>query len=190
MNKELDSYIKIFPNYVDKNICDKIINELRKNPDSFSKHTFYNPNDNTSSALSGDKELDVSYLNSTDQQFVMNTVWNAINTYIKELDFNHFKSWQGFSVVRWNRYSTNQKMAKHCDHIHSMFSGPAKGVPILSIIGLLNEEYEGGDLVFFDDKKIKASTGDIIIFPSNFLFPHQVCEITKGERWSFVSWLW
>ena len=37
-------------------------------------------------------------------------------------------------------------------------------------------------------KKIKLMRGDILLFPSNFMYPHEVKEITKGVRFSFVSW--
>jgi predicted 2-oxoglutarate/Fe(II)-dependent dioxygenase YbiX len=30
----------------------------------------------------------------------------------------------------------------------------------------------------------------ILVFPSDFLYPHKVCEVTSGERFSFVSWAW
>jgi hypothetical protein len=33
-------------------------------------------------------------------------------------------------------------------------------------------------------------TGDVIIFPSTFLYPHKVNEVKKGIRYSFVSWAW
>ena len=65
----------------------------------------------------------------------------------------------------------------------------------LSIIINMNEEYEGGDLIFFNPYTDRAyskptlKTGDMIIFPSNFLYPHQVLPVTKGERYSIVSWL-
>jgi len=58
------------------------------------------------------------------------------------------------------------------------------------MIGILNEDYDGGELVFFDDYKIKTKTGDLIIFPSCFLYPHAIEEVTKGTRYSFVSWAW
>jgi hypothetical protein len=64
----------------------------------------------------------------------------------------------------------------------------------LSIIMNLNDEYEGGDLVFRDQKEneIKRYTlgkGSIVFFPSNFLYPHSIEPITKGTRYSIVSWL-
>ena len=81
-------------------------------------------------------------------------------------------------------------MANHCDHIQSLFDGEKKGIPILSIIGILNDDYEGGELIMFEDKKINTKKGDLLIFPSNFLYPHQITPVTKGVRYSYVSWLW
>jgi len=81
-------------------------------------------------------------------------------------------------------------MAEHCDHIQDMFDGERKGVPVLSIVGTLNDNYKGGEFIMFQDKKINLEKGDLLIFPSNFLYPHKVNEITKGIRYSYVSWTW
>ena len=40
------------------------------------------------------------------------------------------------------------------DHIHSIFDGNIKGIPVLSVVGLLNDNYEGGDFVMFEDYKV------------------------------------
>ena len=80
-------------------------------------------------------------------------------------------------------------MALHADHIHSMFDGERKGIPILSVLGVLNDDYEGGEFVLIDEK-INLSKGDIIIFPSNFMYPHKVEPVTKGTRYSYISWIW
>ena len=81
-------------------------------------------------------------------------------------------------------------MAKHCDHIKDMFDGDRKGIPTLSVVGLLNDNFEGGEFVMFDDYIIKLKQGDVLIFPSNFLYPHKVNPVKKGIRDSFVSWVW
>ena len=53
------------------------------------------------------------------------------------------------------------------------------------------KDYEGGDLVFTcSDKKYHTSVGDIIIFPSNWMFYHEVQKITKGKRYSGTVWLY
>ena len=64
----------------------------------------------------------------------------------------------------------------------------------ISIIINLNENYEGGDLVFTDQKgniikKIKLGTGSVVFFPSNFMYPHSIEPIRKGIRYSIVAWL-
>ena len=78
-------------------------------------------------------------------------------------------------------------MRKHFDHIHSIFDGKKRGIPTISIIGILNEDYQGGELVI-NEKKIKTKIGDIVIFPSCFMYPHEIKEIKKGTRYSFITW--
>ena len=63
----------------------------------------------------------------------------------------------------------------------------------LSIIYLLNNDYEGGDLIFKspgEEKitKILKKPNKVIVWPSNFMYPHKVTPITKGIRYSIVSW--
>ena len=64
----------------------------------------------------------------------------------------------------------------------------------LSIIINLNDKYKGGDLTFFDQKqneikRLKLTKNSIVFFPSNFMYPHSIEPITKGTRYSIVSWL-
>jgi predicted 2-oxoglutarate/Fe(II)-dependent dioxygenase YbiX len=80
-------------------------------------------------------------------------------------------------------------MEMHVDHIHSLFDGERKGIPALSILGLLNDDFDGGEFVMWDED-MKLNAGDIIIFPSNFLYPHKVNTITNGERYSVINWAW
>jgi predicted 2-oxoglutarate/Fe(II)-dependent dioxygenase YbiX len=96
-----------------------------------------------------------------------------------------------FSNVRFNRYVPGQIMRKHHDHIHAIFDGREKGIPVLSFVGNLNEDYEGGELAFFDGQtKFALKTGDICMFPSCFLYPHEVLEVRTGKRYSFAMWAW
>ena len=81
-------------------------------------------------------------------------------------------------------------MAEHCDHIIINEAGTRKGIPVLSIIGSLNNDYEGGEFIMFQDEEIKLKQGDLMIFPSIFLYPHRVEPVTKGVRNTFVSWAW
>jgi len=92
--------------------------------------------------------------------------------------------------VRYNIYKKNKTMANHCDHITSLFDGKNKGIPILSILGVLNHDYEGGEFIMFNNKRYDLKQGDVLVFPSNFMYPHKVNPVTKKIRYSYVSWVW
>lgn len=54
---------------------------------------------------------------------------------------------------------------------------------------ILNDDFEGGEFAFFDrELKYKLEKGDAIMFPSNFMYPHEVMPVTKGTRYSIVTW--
>jgi Rps23 Pro-64 3,4-dihydroxylase Tpa1-like proline 4-hydroxylase len=85
------------------------------------------------------------------------------------------------------KYSVGGKYEVHTDH----FTNSPRH---LSIILNLNDEYEGGDLIFTDQKekeikRLKLDKGSVVFFPSNFMYPHSIQPITKGTRYSIVSWL-
>ena len=85
------------------------------------------------------------------------------------------------------KYNPGGKYEIHTDHYTT---APRH----LSVIIHLNNEYEGGDLVFTDQKdkeikRFKLEKGSIIFFPSNFMYPHGIRPITKGTRYSIVAWL-
>ena len=64
----------------------------------------------------------------------------------------------------------------------------------VSFIINLNDDYEGGNIIFkhptgrHTQKIFDLKSGDLIIFPSNFMYPHEVRPVTKGTRYSIVSW--
>jgi predicted 2-oxoglutarate/Fe(II)-dependent dioxygenase YbiX len=129
----------------------------------------------------------------TNIKFIDSELTNFVNdlvfSYIKKLNFSWFKGCKKYTQLKFIKYDQFSQMELHCDNIHNIFAQDEhKGVPILSVICLLNDDYEGGELVFFEDKILTPSQGDVIIFPSNFLFPHEVKPITKGTRYSVVSW--
>ncbi len=85
------------------------------------------------------------------------------------------------------KYIPGGKYEVHTDH----YSVTARH---LSIIINLNDDYKGGDLIFTDQKekeikRLKLGKGSVVFFPSNFMYPHSIQPITKGTRYSIVSWL-
>ena len=192
MKKNLSDYIKHHKSFLTNDICDKTILELNKlNSNLWNQHEFYNSSKNILEKISGDQELSTLYSKEiSTKEIIMKELWTAIYNYIMDFNFSWFNGWKAYSEIRFNKYSENTKMAEHCDHIHSLFDGKEKGIPILSVLGILNDDYEGGKFIMFENEEIKLNKGDLLIFPSVFLYPHKVEPITKGTRYSFISWVW
>ena len=188
MKTDLKNYIQLYKNFLADDYCNKIVEEIKFL--KFQEHTFYDPKTNKHLPKSGSQELAMSFDNTHSKNDLTKKLWHAIDRYIKFYNFPWFDSWQGYTAIRFNEYKESKKMALHCDHIQSMFDGDRKGIPILSCLGVLNDDYEGGEFIMFDDYEIKLKQGDLIIFPSNFLYPHKVEPVTKGTRYSYISWVW
>jgi predicted 2-oxoglutarate/Fe(II)-dependent dioxygenase YbiX len=190
VKKNIEDYAVVYPGFLSKDVCKQTLKELKKA--TWRQHTFYSPKNDKNFTRSGKHELSVSYAEKVSTRAaMMDASWKVISEYVLEdLKFPWYAGWNGFTPVRFNKYSLNTKMAEHCDHIHSLFDGKIRGIPILSIIGSLNENYTGGELIMFKDKEIKLKIGDILIFPSNFMYPHRVEPVKKGTRFSFVSWVY
>ena len=200
MDKNLEHYFFHKKNFLEKDCCDDYVNELSSI--HWKKHIWYDPiSDDLYSASGGDEpetaggllyheysELDDAVIKINED--IIQKLHFAILEYIQSFDFEWFVGWTGYSPIKFLRYHPNKTMQNHCDHIQTLFDGKRKGIPILSIIGILNDDYEGGDLVMFGDKKIDMKKGDLIIFPSNFLYPHKISPVIKGIRHSYVSWVW
>lgn len=105
---------------------------------------------------------------------------------------NHSAGW-GYSLDR--QESTQISRYKSADNGYydwHMDAGiPENGVQRkLSISILLSDpsEFEGGELQFkgIEERKILTKQGSIVVFPS--FIEHRVAPVTKGVRYSAVSW--
>lgn len=53
----------------------------------------------------------------------------------------------------------------------------------------LNDDYEGGEFAFFDKDKIyKVKKGSVLMFPSCFMYPHEILPVTSGTRYAIITW--
>jgi len=118
--------------------------------------------------------------------------WNYIKEEIKKVYVFYKAKFPKMGSSKINqidllKYNSGGKYEIHTDHYTN---SPRH----LSIIINLNDNYEGGDLIFTDQKekevkRLKLNKGSIVFFPSNFLYPHSIKPITKGTRYSIVAWL-
>ena len=186
--QSLTDYIKIY-SVLDKDICSIILSKL-ENETLWSRHEWTNSNYKVVEDLKNDDLYVIEDWSNEHTDYLMKSVYGTLVKYFTELNMPEFNRWQGYTPLRFNRYSEGQTMHKHVDNINSIFEGSRRGSPLLSVVGLLNSNFTGGDFIMFDNYKVKLNTGDIMIFPSSFTYPHTVTPVSKGTRYSFVSWVW
>ena len=109
-----------------------------------------------------------------------------VHDYLEDIEWYDY--YRGFTDPKFMKYQESHDMMEHCDHVGNAVGG--KGIPTVSIVGSLDDRHEGGYLRFWDKKNYYIGKGEIMFFPSNFLYPHRVTAVTGGLRYSFVSWVW
>jgi predicted 2-oxoglutarate/Fe(II)-dependent dioxygenase YbiX len=183
-NLQLKNFIHIERGLIPKDTCRFVIDSIKNK--SWSSHLW--STDGTDNFSYPTKELDV--LEATpDLEDILNPLISlSVKYYNDFIGSEKVSQVTCFSPVRFNRYQKGQTMRIHCDHIKTLFEGEVKGIPVLSIIINFNDDYKGGDLIFWDDYKVDLGEGDVVVFPSLFLFPHRIEEVTENIRYSGVAW--
>ena len=189
-DSKLKDFIHHEKNMMPESLCDDIVNVIKQR--DWIPHTWYSPTNNTS-VSEETQELDIQDSTMDQMNLISPHLHKAFYHYSEKYKFDSFKTDKiayQFSTIRFNRYRSGQIMRQHHDHIHSLFDCMKKGIPVLSVILNFNDDYKGGQLYFWNDYEIELGKGDIIIFPSLFMYPHGVKETTEGERLSGVCWAW
>jgi hypothetical protein len=80
---------------------------------------------------------------------------------------------------------------KHVDGVHSKTSGFKNFVRCLSIIVVLNDDYDGGIFNFpKQNLKLKVKKGEAIMFPPYWTHPHSVTSVGEGQaRYTVNTWI-
>ena len=183
---DLEKYIGYYKNVIPNDVCKNIMDfDLNFKSSTYSNHKgkiensdehvrmdecWVGPNIvGSDSTLYGDIKISFEYIG---------------HRYSEE--FPLFSA-QLMTDFRINRYSEGGFMSRHVDNIHHSH-GQQYGYPQVSVLLYLNDNYEGGEF-YVANKRFEPEKGSGIIFPSNFMFPHEARVVTKGTRWSIVAWL-
>lgn len=80
---------------------------------------------------------------------------------------------------------------QHIDGVNSKAGGFRNFVRSLSIIIVLNDDYEGGVFNFPNQKlKLRVKKGEAIFFPPYWTHPHSVTSVGEGQaRYTFNTWI-
>ena len=109
----------------------------------------------------------------------------SIRTYAKDTNIKDLGVGQ-MTSIEILKYEVGGHYNFHVDHF-------AAQPRTMSMILLCNNDYEGGELGFAnpdltDELIVPVRPNRLIVWPSNFLFPHGVKPITKRTRYSVVGW--
>lgn len=104
----------------------------------------------------------------------------AVEDYRRDYNIMPLKYWEAFNFIK---YGPGQHFKEHHDHGYSYNC-------TVSLVAYINDDYDGGELYFrLQNLNIKPQAGDLYIFPSNFMYPHQAMPVHSGTKYSIVTML-
>jgi predicted 2-oxoglutarate/Fe(II)-dependent dioxygenase YbiX len=183
----LQDYIKVFENIVPLDLCDALCNEF-VNSDEWvdtaigSSYETVNKSIRSATAIAMSRQEVIDRNREVRAQLdasLFKAVGSAIQQYADLYPLSGITKDSGYELLR---YETGQFFTQHTD-------SSEKYNRCISCSLILNDEYDGGEFAFFDRKIIsKTPKGSAILFPSNFMYPHEILPVTSGTRFSVVTW--
>ena len=183
--KYLQDYILVFEDILSNEFCNQILNEYKDSNDW--GHTYIQGGIIERSLRNVDsiiisKEFIINK-NLEIRKYIDTKLFEyasiAINEYFKVFPNVYIQKDSGYELLR---YDTGQYYVQHTD---SFSEHPRE----ISCSFALNDDYEGGEFAFWNrEKKIILKKGSVLMFPSNFMYPHEIMPVTKGTRYSIVTW--
>lgn len=183
--QNLSDYILTIEDVISAELCDRIISEFSDENEwkktqigngilddkvrSSTTVVMYDPD-----ILKTNKEVRLEL-----DKEIFSCASDAIKKYNEKFPFVKIQQDSGYEVLR---YKEGQFYVQHTD---SFKIRPRE----VSCSFALNDDYEGGEWGFFDRKlKYKIKKGSCIMFPSNFMYPHEIMPVTSGTRYSIITW--
>jgi len=182
--KLLSDYIVTIDNAITHALCDAILTEYKNSDDWMLAVT-------ASGKADAERQcsiIGISYSSVIDKnmevrknldKYLFASAANAIKQYRQRFGLCSIQEDTGYDLLR---YEVGQFYTTHTDS----FKDRPRAV---SCSFMLNDDYEGGEFAFFDRELVyKLKKGSCIMFPSNFMYPHEIMPVTSGTRYSIVTW--
>lgn len=183
----LKDYVVVVENVITDKLCERILKEYENSTEW--------TNTQTGSGLNRDiRKCDALDISNKDvinknlkerteiDKYLYISASHAINKYTEKLNLNGEVSIQGDSGYTLLRYNENEFYTQHTDHF-------LQSPRIVSCSFALNDDYEGGEWGFWDrNYVVKVPKGAAIMFPSNFMFPHEIMPVKRRVRYSIITW--
>lgn len=126
--------------------------------------------------------IDIAYVNKDNNPFtdVFRKVFDPVEQDYMSLMNIAPRSHNPYKILK---YEVGGKFENHIDDGGGNFRR-------VSTVYYLNDDYDGGELCFPQfNIELKPKAGDMIIFPSSYVYSHSVKPVILGNRFSIASWL-
>jgi hypothetical protein len=184
--------INIYRKGISDLLCDHIIETLESNLNGQTKHTWQGAKVTESDAVLEearkclDFKINSGSLGERDgENSALYDMHEATFRSIKPNTDDYGRYWgvglnffEAFNFVKYDGAGTHFKV--HADH------GPAY-VTTVSVVAYINDDYEGGELYFPRfDLTIKPQKGDVVVFPSTYIYEHASNDMISGTKYAIV----
>lgn len=192
INCPLTKYIKVLDDAIPEDVLENLI-KICKESQNFKE-----------AGVFGDPQKDVEIV---DTKIRKTSTWSMGNIGVKSLTEVHWtnllnyifnkgiKNYLKYIKVKSNfRINDIQILKYNVGGFYKFHVDSGSNIlRTFSCIFLLNDNYEGGELAFKfpgqeNEYRINTKKNRLIIWPSNFLYPHSVLPVIKGTKYSVVSW--
>jgi predicted 2-oxoglutarate/Fe(II)-dependent dioxygenase YbiX len=181
----LKNYIYIVKNALDHFVCDRVLNEFKESDEwnDAKVNGGESIRDVRNCQFIGVSYPNVIQKNSEVRHKLDNAIFDGASKCIKEYNTKfptcNIEEDSGYELLKYT------EGCFYIEHVDSFKARPRA----VSCSFALNDDFAGGEFAFFNrELKYKLEKGDALMFPSNFMYPHEVMPVTKGTRYSIVTW--
>jgi Rps23 Pro-64 3,4-dihydroxylase Tpa1-like proline 4-hydroxylase len=184
MSFDLRDYIVVFENIISNELCDEVLAEYDDDKNWMNTTTGggLNRNIRRCDAINMSDSFIIQQnqekRKSIDEKLFI-CAGEAIKKYNERFKYAHIEGDSGYTLLR---YQEGEFYTEHTDHF-------LQQPRIVSCSFTLNDNFEGGEFGFFNrELKYSPPKGSALMFPSNFLYPHEVMPVTRHVRYSIITW--
>jgi predicted 2-oxoglutarate/Fe(II)-dependent dioxygenase YbiX len=185
-DNKLEDFIQVFDNVLSDDICDRIVEEY-SNSFEWNHSTVDNNSVNFDIRKCDSIPISHEFILSNNLEYRKNldnliyeSVKKAKDRYLEKFKNLYVTADTGYDLLK---YEEGDFYIQHTDSCGTTSNR------IISCSIQLNDDYDGGEFAFFNrEMMIRSKKGSMIMFPSNFMFPHEIMPIIRGTRYAIITW--
>lgn len=183
---KLEDFIGVFNNVMSDTVCDLILNEYESS-DEWQNTKIEGAK--VDKSVKNCMNIGISQYNTIQKnreirkkidKLIHNSIGEVIYLYKKIFPAFNIEIDTGYELLRYNE---GEFYIQHTDSFKDQQRSLACSIQ-------LNDDYDGGEFGFFNrDVIIRSQKGSVTVFPSNFMYPHEIMPVIRGTRYAIITWL-